>query len=71
MADSIRRVQPAGYGADQMRIDGEHTAKGRPKPKEKKPDKPFNKVLLDKEHDILNAEEEKKRKLRNLKRPLK
>lgn len=60
--DEIRRVQPAGYGADQMRIDSENTAKGRAKPKEKKPDKPFQKVLLDKEHDILNAEKEKKNK---------
>lgn len=60
--DEIRKVTPAGYGADQMRIDGEHTTRGKPKHRDKKPEKPFNKVLLDKEQDILSAEEERKRK---------
>lgn len=60
--DEIRKVTRTGYGADQMRIDGEHTTRGKPKHRDKKPDKPFDKVLLDKEHDIISAEEEKKRK---------
>ena len=60
--DEIRKIRPLGYGADQMRIDAEQTARTRAKHREKKPDKPFDKVLLDKEKDIVSAEEEKKRK---------